>query len=337
VQDLDFEHLHKTSGSEAYFQSMTATSPTAKRKREGTFEDKFTDVEIDDTQLDEEDLKQLDCIESPQKISPEKLPNGNLKCNHTCKDKTKYRPGVQMIFNIYRCRHLCCKDGKIDKKGKAKVSTSKGRKSSRPSQLERTPDDNRETQVLKESNLPIPSSIGINLHVSPLEKINPAETLKPQMVENPYSISGFGHLNTGKSASGVPSTFETASTPTIDTSQPSRRHCDMIASRGSSHLGSTGTNSFQRLTTWNLNDGISDSDDLPLPENLLSKIMPTTGARSYPKVMSVQDSANNVQKMVDAAARDETDVQQRRVKRSDILLGGVAFSIDDIMECVEIV
>ncbi|KAJ7074112.1 hypothetical protein C8F01DRAFT_1360827 [Mycena amicta] len=29
---------------------------------------------------------------------PEKLPNGNYKCNHACKDKTK-------------CRHLCCRDG----------------------------------------------------------------------------------------------------------------------------------------------------------------------------------------------------------------------------------
>ena len=316
---------------------MTAASPAAKRKREGTFEDKFTDVEIDDTQLDEEDLKQLDCIESPQKISPQKLPNGNLKCNHTCKDKTKYRPSVQTIFNIYRCRHLCCKDGKIDKKGKAKVSTSKGRKSSRPSQPERTLGDNREMQVLKESNLAISGSIGINLHMSPLEETNPAETLERQMIENPYSIAGFGHANTGKSASGVPSTFKTASTPTIDTSQSSRRHCDMIASRGSSHLGSIGINSFQRLTTWNLNDGISDSDDLPLPENLLSKIMPSRRARSYPKVTSVQDSANNVQNMVDAEVRDETDVQRRRVKGSDILLRGGAFSIDDIMECVEIV
>ena len=92
VQDLDFEHLREPSGNEVSFPSMTVTSSTAKRKREGIFEDSFTDVEIDDTQLDEEDLKQLDCIESPQKISPQKLPNGNLKCNHTCKDKTKYHP-----------------------------------------------------------------------------------------------------------------------------------------------------------------------------------------------------------------------------------------------------
>ena len=41
--------------------------------------------------------------------------------------------------------------------------------------------------------------------------------------------------------------------------------------------------------------------------------------------------------MVDAAVKDETIVEQQRVKGSDILLGGVAFSIDDIMECVEIV
>jgi hypothetical protein len=94
VSDLDFEHMNEVFRDEVYFKSMTATSSAAKRKREGTFEDSFADVEIDDTQLDEEDLKRLDYIESPQKISPKKLPNGNLKCNHTCKDKTKYHPNV---------------------------------------------------------------------------------------------------------------------------------------------------------------------------------------------------------------------------------------------------
>ena len=189
VQDLDFEHLREASGNEVYFQSTTAASSAAKRKREDTVEDSFTDVEIDDTQLDEEDLKQLDCIESPKKISPQKLPNGNLKCNHTCKDKTKYHP-VCNNFNIYRCRHLCCKDGKIDKKAKAKVCTSTTKKTRRSSLLQTISRDEGETGVPKESNLPRSSSVGIHLRLSPLEEVNPAETLEAHIIENPSSIAG---------------------------------------------------------------------------------------------------------------------------------------------------
>jgi hypothetical protein len=225
---------------------------------------------------------------------------------------------------------LCCKDGKIDKKAKAKVCPSK--KTGRPTQLQTTSGDGGETRTPKVSGLPTSNPAGIYLHVSPLEEINPAGTLEPQIIENPYSIAGSRLV---KSTLEVTSTFKTTSTPTTDTSQPSRRHSDLVASRSSSHLRSLG-NSSQKRATWNLNDGISDSDDLPLLENLLTKIMPTKGARSYTKVLSAQISTSSVQSMVDAAVRDEAAVEQR-VKRSDILLDSVAFSIDDIMECVEIV
>ena len=47
-------------------------------------EEGFTDVEIDDFELDESDLKQLERIELP-----DKLPNGNIRCNHPCKDKER--------------------------------------------------------------------------------------------------------------------------------------------------------------------------------------------------------------------------------------------------------
>lgn len=228
---------------------------------------------------------------------------------------------------------MCCKDGKIDKKAKAKVSISKEKKSGGPKQLETSAKYKGRTHVLNESNLRTSSSIGINLDVSLLEAINLAKTWEPQTIENPSSIDGSSLVDASKSTLGVTSTSNTASTAT-DVSQPDG---DVIASRRSSHLGSLGTNSPQRLMTWNLNDSISDSDDLPLPENLLTKILPTKGARSSAKVTPVQVSTNYVQSMVEAAVRDETVFQHRRAKGSDILLGRVEFSIDDIMECVEIV
>ena len=114
---------------------MTAASPAPKRRREGTFEDRFTDVEIDDTQLDEEDLKQLDCIESPQKISPQKLPNGNLKCNHACKDKTKYHHSMQQ-FLIFTDAGICAvRMARSIRKPKPRFPSQKGRRAVVPTNL----------------------------------------------------------------------------------------------------------------------------------------------------------------------------------------------------------
>lgn len=84
--DLDFEHLDEAPGKELAFQ-LVSHAPPVPRKRKSAFEDGFSDVEIDDLEFDEEDLKELDGVKSSQK-----LPNGNLKCSHKCKDKTKYDP-----------------------------------------------------------------------------------------------------------------------------------------------------------------------------------------------------------------------------------------------------
>jgi hypothetical protein len=71
------------------------SAATVNRKRKNTFEDSFSDIEIDDLDLDEDDFKQLERIESPNK-----LPNGNYKCNHLCKDKTKSVPLLNLLMNI---------------------------------------------------------------------------------------------------------------------------------------------------------------------------------------------------------------------------------------------
>jgi len=48
-------------------------------------DDGFSDIEIDDFELDVNELKELERIESPVK-----LPNGNYRCNHSCRDRMKY-------------------------------------------------------------------------------------------------------------------------------------------------------------------------------------------------------------------------------------------------------
>ena len=89
-------------------------SSSRKRKRINSAEDAFPDIQIDDLELDENDLKVLDGLDSP-----EKLANGNYRCNHPCKDRTK-------------CRHLCCKEGKATKSKKGRPSLSKNNKGGVP-------------------------------------------------------------------------------------------------------------------------------------------------------------------------------------------------------------
>ena len=64
------------------------------RKRKRTLEDQFSDIEVDDLELDEDDLKELDRLESP-----EKLPNGNYRCNHLCKDRKRWAAPFEICSN----------------------------------------------------------------------------------------------------------------------------------------------------------------------------------------------------------------------------------------------
>src|SRR5271168_4286415 len=107
-KDLDFEHLREGSGQDLTLQPTLPPQPTSKkRKRTNSADDSFPDIQIDDLELDENDLKVLDGLESP-----EKLANGNYRCNHACKDRTK-------------CKHLCCKEGKTTKPKKGRQSLPK--------------------------------------------------------------------------------------------------------------------------------------------------------------------------------------------------------------------
>jgi hypothetical protein len=79
---LNFGHL--LTADEADISEGTSARGEGKGGDCGGLEDGFSDVDIDDTEFDENDLKELDHIESPAR-----LPNGNRKCNHRCKDRNK--------------------------------------------------------------------------------------------------------------------------------------------------------------------------------------------------------------------------------------------------------
>ena len=130
ARDLDFQHLQLASGTdlnESHGDVTDLANASAKEtgKRKATAEDAFTDIECDDDpDFDETELKPLDQLQAP-----EKLANGNNKCTHKCKDRTKYSVSTQSPFNCDRCGHLCCKQGKASSKSKTRPTRSKSRKS----------------------------------------------------------------------------------------------------------------------------------------------------------------------------------------------------------------
>ena len=118
-KDLNFEHLSADDRRLDVRNDEALHSRRADKTEKRTLADSFSDIEIDDFELDENDLKQLERIESPQK-----LPNGNTRCNHTCKDRMKLQHFL-LDAKWNRCRHLCCKEGKISSKRKRDCSRSK--------------------------------------------------------------------------------------------------------------------------------------------------------------------------------------------------------------------
>lgn len=99
------EGRNEYDGTEVLLTNPKTPGPMVTRKRKRTLEDQFSDIEFDDLELDEDDLKELDRLESPAR-----LPNGNYRCNHLCKDRKGLYPLVVAVL-MDSCRHLCCKEG----------------------------------------------------------------------------------------------------------------------------------------------------------------------------------------------------------------------------------
>lgn len=91
ARDLDFQHLQSASGTAPNIPHGDAREPARiaaqnTEKRKANFEDAFTDFEFDnESEFDETELKKLEQLEPPQRLA-----NGNYRCGHHCKDKTKY-------------------------------------------------------------------------------------------------------------------------------------------------------------------------------------------------------------------------------------------------------
>lgn len=331
VRDLDFEHLHAATGKGMNLEPVPSAPSVGARKRKNTFENEFSDVAFDDFVLDEDDLKELDRLESPQK-----LPNGNLKCNHSCKDRTKYSSEREITLKFDRCRHLCCKEGKVSKKSKATGPISKTKKISLPAP-NLTKNDGSGGQSIQGNDMPMPNPSGDRSGLSPFKEIL-VETLEYQINENPYS--------NGRSDDVAPENeYFTKSTtairpmpvPTSDAFQPPKRTSPAIVSGKPGLLEHHRIHHSQRRATSSVDDIAGDSDDdLPSPDNLLAKIMPKEGMVPNSRVSFIQVPLSSIQGIESAAGRND-DFAPRLSNENDILFGGVAFSVDDIMECVEIV
>ncbi|KAG6814547.1 hypothetical protein H0H92_000074 [Tricholoma furcatifolium] len=131
-------------------------------------------------------------------ILPRILHNGNIECNHPCKDKVK-------------CRHLCCKEGLLPEKPKNRPSSAKYQmEPSRPSAEVKTITGNTKakpkTSTCKRmdrrleqlESLHDRSSVNRNLHISPGRrlKLDSAVTLKKKRKAVPDFEIEYAELKT---------------------------------------------------------------------------------------------------------------------------------------------
>lgn len=150
------------------------------------------------------------------------------------------------------------------------------------------------------------------------------ENLEHYGIENQYAIpnsTAARSLREDTSSTSIAPTIKSIPVPIGDTFQRSRRRSEQVAS-DKPGLGSAVNPHPKSRATWSVDDCPSESDDdLPLPENLLSRIMPKTGVVVNTQVSSMQVSGSNNQAVESAATRSND----------------LAFTMEDIMMCVEIV
>jgi hypothetical protein len=238
---------------------------------------------------------------------------------------------MNATFDFGSCGHLCCKEGKISKKPRAKTtSKAKNVNLPRPTLNEEFREGGYQGgQPLQVSNISKSFSFRKSSESSFFGDIV-LENLEYRNGENPYSIPKYNGPNVLQQINysvETISTSEAVTNPTVNTLRPPRRKSGPVG------LRKQGTVDPQRGAAWALDDSGSESDDdLPLPENLLDEIMPKKEVITRPatciSVSGVQDSRRATGRM---------DASVPMSIKNEILFSKGVFSVDDIMECVEIV
>lgn len=142
--------------------------------------------------------------------------------------------------------------------------------------------------------------------------------------ENPYAILNSTvarNVLEDSSSTSIASTIKLIPVQIGDIFRHSRRRSEQVALEKPGQRNSVNLYP-KRLATWSVDHCPSESDDdLPLPENLLARIMPETRVVLNTQASSIQVSDNNNHAVESAATRSND----------------VAFTMEDIMECVQIV
>jgi hypothetical protein len=325
AQNVDFDHLQ---AQEPRFQpSIEETPLPGTRKRKSPFEDGFSDIDVDDFELNEDDVRQLDSIQSP-----EKLPNGKYKCSHLCKDRKRYTPALTCL-NVVRCRHLCCKEGRVSTKTKFRVSTSKLKKTSfqRSKQfLLKTSGDKGREQNNPQASVELRSShaeaqLGLSAHRKGFSVGNKTY----QAEENLHSVfnSDLGDIS------------ELVRVPVSAASYCSVSKSEQIRSEQTDACKGLGTGLHGGLS-FNENGVIANvsDDELPHPRDLLPK--PRPSLRIFGVGNDITPSTTGLTSvdcdLENGGNRGEFNIGMRTSKLNNVFTG-FAFSIDDILGCVEIV
>ena len=331
IQDVDFHHLWVPEIRSQ--PSIEAEPLLGMKKRKSAFGDGFSDVEIDEFELDEDDLKQLDRIQSA-----ERLPNGKYKCNHLCKDRKKYTL-ILSCLDVTRCRHLCCKEGRVSTTTKLGVSASKPKKiSSRHcnQSLSEIPSGKRKELYHPQRSVALRSSRAeTQLGLSPTHGISSVGKPSSRREENPHSVH---NSDLGDISGLIKVTISTPRYVSVNMADGIHDTREWPRSRRADTFKSLGASILRSGTSYTENDivsGVSD-DELPHPKDLLPKFRPNIGTVDNTAALSTAGLTTIDRGIENGKKGGEFNVDMRTSKLNDESIG-FAFSIDDIFRCVEIV
>lgn len=241
------------------------------------------------------------------------------------------------VFDEYRCGHLCCKEGRLSKRTKNRTPISKAKKST----LVNSFDKDRPNRMRGETSQVIRKPIATTIEdVLSIDEIVEASKPKTTKVIEASSNSNPSQLSWNSRAAAT--TFKGVSQGKLTSPQgPNGVSRDFAYDQLTLPMCQK-TNVRSTLGTKGSRPPEEESDDdgeLPMPEELPRMWMSKKGVGNEAVGLSLQAQDNHSWMTDIVRETSPTDVQAKKSdkKHETDVVAGFRFSVEDILECVDIV
>ena len=242
------------------------------------------------------------------------------------------------VLDEYRCGHLCCKEGRLSKGTKNRTPILKAKKSTLANSFEKDrPNKMRGEETFQVTRKPRPTTIEDVLSINEI-----VEVAKPTTTKVIEASSNSNPSQRCRNSRAAAAPFKGVSEGKLTSPQgPNGVSGNFVHEQRTLPMCQK-TNVRSTIGTKGLRPPEEESDDdgeLPMPEELPRMWMSKKGAGNEAVGLSLQ-AQNNHSWLTDIARETTpTDVQAKKSDKKDEadVVAGFRFSVEDILECVDIV